>query len=314
MRIRSISPLFLALLAACGSTASTRSSVEPVAPTPEPTDEASSEGMFEAAEALVFGADEGVTAPVDRFAPLPERVWTGAFSERSLLLARSIRIEGPAGLLEHVAVASDDELYERYVETTADGFLQVVQRASDEVEVVRGSLDAWRLAAEARVTVLERMAECPVRIVAAGDVLWRDIDGNLVRSDRIELVGELGNMAPVRPRTESTAPTLPNTQVPVPQNTQVLPITQDLPITPAGSAPPVLETTPAFETTPGPEGTTGTATVPGSEAVPGSGAAPAGDDETRDDDDAPNATNTARDGTPDGGAAPGADAAATDAR
>ncbi|MEL6716459.1 MAG: hypothetical protein AAFP86_21950, partial [Planctomycetota bacterium] len=208
----------------------------------------------------VFGADVDDAAPVDRFAPLPERVWTGAFSERSLLLARSIRIEGPRGLLEHVAIASDDQLYERYVETTAEGFLQVVQRASDEVEVVRGSLDAWRLAAEARVTVLERLAECPVRIVAAGDVLWRDIDGNLVRGDRIELVGELGNMTPVRPRIEPAAPTFPNTQ---------------------------------------------TGSAGGDEPL---------DDETRDDDDAPDATNPASDGGSDGAsdgvAAPEVDGAA----
>lgn len=188
--------LALPLLAACGSTPKATSQSAPVAPRSTPEADASPEGP-----AGVAATEERV----DRFAPIPPPEWTGAFRERSVLLARSIRVEGPAPLLSHMVASSDDDLFERSVQTTPDGLLQVVTRASDEVQVVRGHLDAWRLAAEQKIVILERVAPGPVVVIADGDVMWRDRDGEVERADRLEFVGEIGNMTPVRPGDASQA-------------------------------------------------------------------------------------------------------------
>jgi len=197
--------LALPLLAACGSTPKATSQSAPVAPATAPGAE-TIEGTGTDSTA---GGPAGVAAtaeePVDRFAPIPAPEWTGAFRERSVLLARTIRVEGPAPLLSHMVASSDDDLFERSVQTTPDGLLQVVTRASDEVQVVRGHLDAWRLAAEQKIVILERVTPGPVVVIADGEVMWRDRNGAVERADRLEFVGEIGNMEPARPGDASAA-------------------------------------------------------------------------------------------------------------
>lgn len=179
MRTRTL--LALALLAACGST---------------------KEAL--PAEERPVRAHAGEPA-----APLPEPApWTEEFMQKALLLADRIRVEGPTGLLDHVVVRSDDALYNRVVKTTEEGFLQVTRvkgvasgqgRQPVHRELVDGQLDAWQLAAYEEIVLLERPGEVPVTVVAVGDVLWEDPDGNRERGPRLEFRGEIHRGAPPPP-------------------------------------------------------------------------------------------------------------------
>lgn len=197
--------LALPLLAACGSAPKETSQSAPVAPAAAPDVHATEDREPDAGPDGPAGVAATPPEREDRFAPIPAPEWTGAFRERSVLLARTIRVEGPAPLLSHMVASSDDDLFERSVQTTPKGLLQVVTRASDEVAVVRGHLDAWRLAAEQKIVILERVAPGPVVVIAEGDVMWRDRNGAVERSDRLEFVGEIGNMTPARPGDASAA-------------------------------------------------------------------------------------------------------------
>ena len=136
--------------------------------------------------------------------PVAPPSWTGAFTETSVILASTIRIEGPAGLRDHI-VASSDDVYERSLETTADGLMQVIRRTSDETREIRVQLDAWSLAAYDRVVIVERFDDGPVRIIASGEALWRDTNGSLVQGNRLEFSGEIGDDAPFAPPSSDGA-------------------------------------------------------------------------------------------------------------
>lgn len=215
--------LALPLIASCGSAPKATSQSTPAAPA------AVSDGGETSATSGTNGPTGGAAAAepaagaaaerADRFAPIPEPEWTGAFRERSVLLARTIRVEGPAPLLSHMVASSDDAYFDRSVQTTPDGLLQVVRRASDEVEIVKGHLDAWRLAAEDRIVILERVAPGPVVVIADGEVMWRDADGAIERSDRLEFTGEIGNMTPARPGGASGTPAEENDAAETPDET-----------------------------------------------------------------------------------------------
>jgi hypothetical protein len=117
--------------------------------------------------------------------------WTDAFMRRALLLADEIRVEGPRGLLEHVAVRSDDGLYERDVETTPDGFVQTTSARPDVGELVRGQLDQWQLVANRRIVIIENPAALDVLITARGDALWQDPSGIERRDAMLEFEGPI---------------------------------------------------------------------------------------------------------------------------
>ena len=113
--------------------------------------------------------------------PAEPTPWTEAFLAPAVLMADSIYVEGPPGLLEHAAARADDALYERRVETRPEGLLQTirVRPESAGLEVVRAQLDAWQLAAIREVVFLERVdPAAPVRVIARGEAVWRDTDGN----------------------------------------------------------------------------------------------------------------------------------------
>lgn len=133
---------------------------------------------------------------VDPLAPAP---WTGAFTETAVMLADTVRIEGPQGLLQHVAARVDDAFYERTAETTEEGFLQTIVRAGEDAPEIRVRLDRWTMAATTRVIVLERFDEVPVTVTASGDAIWRNVDGSIARSQRLEFVGNIGQDEPVAP-------------------------------------------------------------------------------------------------------------------
>jgi hypothetical protein len=134
------------------------------------------------------GAAEG-PAP-----PLIGPPWTDAFLGRAVLVADQVRIEGPPGLLQHVATRPDPELHERSERATPDGFLQEVRVTRPIVgSEIQAWLDGLEIVALRRITVLERPGPCPVRVLAEGDVLWREIDGpGERRGPRLELSGTIG--------------------------------------------------------------------------------------------------------------------------
>src|SRR5262245_52140279 len=72
------------------------------------------------------GQDQGsLGRPVEgrNLAPVP---WTDSFLRPAVLLAADIRIEGPRGLLRHVATVSNPEELDRVEKTLPEGFLQHV--------------------------------------------------------------------------------------------------------------------------------------------------------------------------------------------
>lgn len=138
----------------------------------------------------------GPTEPFAKREPAAPTPWTDAFLGSAILMADSILVEGPPGLFEHAVARADDELFLRKVKTTEEGFLQTVRHrtGTPQLEVVRGQLDAWQLAAFREVVFLERFdPAAPIRVTARGDAVWRDTNGNVERE--MTLVFE-GNLAP----------------------------------------------------------------------------------------------------------------------
>lgn len=119
-----------------------------------------------------------------------ERAWTEKFRGPATLVAREISVEGPSGLVSHVAFQQHpDHVYE--AKTIPDGFLQSVVCKRAEGELIRVQLDNLAIAAEASVRVLERVGEVPVRVVATGDVYWKNLEtGEELRTESFELTGE----------------------------------------------------------------------------------------------------------------------------
>lgn len=114
--------------------------------------------------------------------------WTDYFGGAAILVADRIRIEGPPGLLEHLVLRADDDLFERTVKTTPEGLLQTLrprQLAEGGRELARGQLDAWQLAATGEIVALERPGDVPVSVVAEGEAFWRDPDGEQRRGSRL---------------------------------------------------------------------------------------------------------------------------------
>ena len=97
------------------------------------------------------------------------------------------------------------EAFQRATETTDQGFLQTIVRPSESVPEIRVRLDRWTMAAVSRVVILERFDDCPVTVVATGDAIWRDVDGTISRSARLEFVGHIGQDDPVTPSGATSA-------------------------------------------------------------------------------------------------------------
>ena len=140
------------------------------------------------------GVSEPAPAPRARRAPAQPTPWTDAFLTPAVLMADTILVEGPPGLFEHAVCRADDALLLRKVETLPEGRLQTVRPRpeSPELDVVRAQLDAWQLAAFREVAFLERVDPAvPVRVIATGEAVWRDTDGNERRDFRLIFEGEL---------------------------------------------------------------------------------------------------------------------------
>lgn len=102
--------------------------------------------------------------------------WTSSFQSSAILVADEIRIEGPKGLLEHVATRTEPDHHDYEAKTLPEGFQQVFTPKVEGVGVEMSAyLDAWRLAALRRLVLLERPGDVDVVVSATGNVFWQDL-------------------------------------------------------------------------------------------------------------------------------------------
>jgi hypothetical protein len=131
-------------------------------------------------------SSEGADSP----APAP-RPWTQTFMSPAVLIARDVRIEGPLGIRDHVALTVDSELHEYATSTGPDGLLQTLTFKQGLLEgELRGQLDQLVIVAEQRITVLERPGDATVIVVATGEAMWQTPSGEEKRGESLRLVGE----------------------------------------------------------------------------------------------------------------------------
>lgn len=133
------------------------------------------------------GRPEYASAPLE----LPQpKAWTQTFIDKALVLADEIRIEGPVGLIDHLALRSDDSLFDRQVETTEQG-LRITVKPLVSGELVRGQLDNWQLSAIRSIVMTEAPGAAAVTVTALGAALWQSVDGAEERADRLAWRGEI---------------------------------------------------------------------------------------------------------------------------
>ena len=105
-------------------------------------------------------------------APLP---WTAAFEARQVLIAAEVRVEGPKGLLNHFATASDPDELVRSEKTTPEGFLLEIAVKPEVLSgEIKAQLDGLAIVATRRLVVLERPGTVDVAIAAQGDAYWHN--------------------------------------------------------------------------------------------------------------------------------------------
>ena len=124
-------------------------------------------------------------------APTVELPWTEDFEASALLLADEIVIEGPPGLIGHVAVRQNPQWFDYEIKTVAEGLLQVTTpKLGGPGEPVAAQLDGLKLFAVVRLRILERPNEIPVTVHARGEALWQDEQsGAQRRENEIVLTG-----------------------------------------------------------------------------------------------------------------------------
>lgn len=92
-------------------------------------------------------------------------------------MAQNIELEGPNGLLLHVAATQNPDEFRYRTEAIEGGLRQVFERSSPGSTPLRVQLDKWELYASERVVIVERLSEVPVTLRATGDVSWSDAQG-----------------------------------------------------------------------------------------------------------------------------------------
>jgi len=100
--------------------------------------------------------------------------WTEAFTKKAILFADEIVVEGPRGIIAHAGMRVDDEIHVTSTKTTKDGLLQETHLAPGAQGEIHAFLDNWELIAFRRITILERVVPCDVRVRARGDARFVD--------------------------------------------------------------------------------------------------------------------------------------------
>jgi hypothetical protein len=137
-------------------------------------------------EASAEGPEAAVALPTP-----PALPWTREFLEESVLVAREVLIEGPAGLVDHVAVRQELDTQDVSVRTVPEGLLQETVIKPGSGGLIWCQLDNLTINAEVRLRVLERVGEVPVRVEAVGDAYWKNArSGAERRGERLELIGK----------------------------------------------------------------------------------------------------------------------------
>lgn len=114
--------------------------------------------------------------------PAAPKPWTERFREPTLLIADELRVEGPDGLLDHLATRAETASHSKRERVTQDGFLQEFSLVPGAVPLeIRAYLDRFELVAMKRLLVLERPGPVDVVIVANGDVFLREAASQAVQ-------------------------------------------------------------------------------------------------------------------------------------
>jgi hypothetical protein len=125
---------------------------------------------------------------------LPEHLpWTREFQEPALLVATEVRVEGPVGLLAHIATRIDPEVHERVEKTVPAGFLQQVTVKSDAGEAeIKAQLDNLSVVALRRLIVIEQPGPHDVVVTARGQAWWSNVATKAEqRAELLTLVGKI---------------------------------------------------------------------------------------------------------------------------
>jgi hypothetical protein len=109
-------------------------------------------------------------------APAPEVLpWTRSFEASALLIADEVRIEGPRGLMDHIATRIEPEYHSYSATTLPEGFQQVFEtREEGRGMDLRAYLDGLEVVAFERLVLLERPGDVPVVVEALGEAFWRE--------------------------------------------------------------------------------------------------------------------------------------------
>lgn len=113
-------------------------------------------------------------APSEDSLPRPPAAWTADFNGPAVLFAEEILVEGPEGVLKHCAVQNVLDDQDSSVRTTPDGLLQETRLKPGRPTELHAWLDHWELIAFRKITILERVQPCDVRVRALGDVRFVD--------------------------------------------------------------------------------------------------------------------------------------------
>jgi len=135
-------------------------------------------------------------AAPDPDAPRPQdlalaRPWCEDFLQPAGLVADTVTIEGPPGLLEHVATSIDPQHHTQNVETVPEGLRQTFEARVPNSQVeIRAWLDQLEIATLQRLVVLERPGGREIIVRATGDAWWKEIEGpGQRRAAQLELRG-----------------------------------------------------------------------------------------------------------------------------
>ncbi len=155
---------------------------------------------------VACGTPESKNEVPSRYAPAPDPnagppteittkrpPWTDRFMSPALLVADQVRIEGPIGLLEHLATPSNPELHDRTEKTVPAGYLQqiTIKEGVGPAEI-QAQLDNLAIVALKKLVVLERPGLVDLVVLAAGDAYYNDkATAEEQRADSLRFVGQI---------------------------------------------------------------------------------------------------------------------------